>query len=335
MQAVSVARAIGKPVQVMWSREEDIQHDFYRPAALVRAQGGARRLGQAVALRLATASQSILARVLPAGDLARARFRAVRGHGRLALRDRRIVAVEVDAIETAVPVGCWRSVGHSITAFAKESFIDEMAHEAGVDPLDFRLALLADQPRLAALLKSVAKVGLGRDAGAGPRARRCAAHFVPERGRGGGRGDGRRQGALKVDRVVAAVDCGTIVNPDIVRAQVEGAIVYGLSAALFGKITIKGGRVEQENFPDYDVVHMSQAPRIEVHLMPSDEPPGGIGEPGLPPLAPGARQRHLRGDRQARTLAAAQRSGAVGLSGAFVARRLAFSSALAASSPDL
>jgi isoquinoline 1-oxidoreductase beta subunit len=89
-----------------------------------------------------------------------------------------------------------------------------------------------------------------------------------------------------VDRVVAAVDCGTVVNPDVVRAQVEGAIIYGLSAALFGKITIKAGRVEQENFPDYEVVHMAQAPKIEVHLTPSVEPPGGIGEPGLPPLAP-------------------------------------------------
>ena len=162
-----------------------------------------------------------------------------------------------------------------------------MAHEAGADPLEFRLNLLADQPRLAALLKTVAEKsgwatplpkGQGRGIALHTSFQTAVAEVVEVT-----IGD---KGALKVDRVVAAVDCGTMVNPDIVSAQVSSAIIYGLSAALFGKITIKNGAVEQQNFPDYDVVHMAQAPRIEVYLTPSNEPPGGIGEPGLPPLAP-------------------------------------------------
>ena len=155
-----------------------------------------------------------------------------------------------------------------------------MAHEAGADPLDFRLKLLADQPRLAALLKTVADKagwaspmakGQGRGIALHTSFQTAVAEVVEVT-----IGD---KGALKVDRVVAAVDCGTLVNPDIVVAQVSGAIIYGLSAALFGKITIKDGRVEQQNFPDYEVVHMAQAPRIEVHLTQSAAAPGGIGEP--------------------------------------------------------
>jgi CO/xanthine dehydrogenase Mo-binding subunit len=263
-QAVMIAKAAGKPVQVIWSREEDIQHDFYRPAALARAEGGLDASGRPVALRFAIASQSIIARMFP--PMAWLGPDALEFEGLVslpyAIANRR---VEAATVENAVPVGSWRSVGHSITAFAKESFIDEMAHAAGADPIAYRLAMLGDEPRLAALLRLAAdKAGWGTP-------------LPPGRGRGV---------ALKVDRVVAAVDCGTIVNPDIVRAQVEGAIIYGLSAALFGKITIRAGRVEQQNFPDYDVVHMAQAPRIEVHLTASAEPPGGIGEPGLPPIAP-------------------------------------------------
>jgi isoquinoline 1-oxidoreductase beta subunit len=286
VQAVRIAKAVGKPVQVLWSREEDIQHDFYRPAALVRVEGGLDGAGKPVSLRFAVASQSILAHMLPIATWLGPDPLEFEGLGALpyAIPNRR---VESTTVEAAVPIGSWRSVGHSYTGFAKESFVDEMAHEAGVDPLAFRLAMLAEQPRLAAILRLVADKANWTAPLAPGRGRGVALHLsfasavaeVVEVTVGKG-------GELKVDRVVAAVDCGTVVNPDVVRAQVEGAIIYGLSAALFGKITIKAGRVEQENFPDYEVVHMAQAPKIEVHLTPSVEPPGGIGEPGLPPLAP-------------------------------------------------
>ncbi len=285
-EAVTLAKLVGKPVQVLWSREEDIQHDFYRPAALVRAQGGLDAAGRPLALRFAIASQSILARVFPPATWIGADITQVEGAvgAPYAIANRR---VDVIAVENAVPVGSWRSVGHSITAFAKESFIDEMAHEAGADPLAFRLAMLAEHPRLTAVIKLAAeKAGWGAPLGPG-RGRGIALHTsfqsavaeVVEVSIGD-------KNALRVERVVAAVDCGTIVSPDIVRAQIEGAIVFALSAALFGKITIHGGRVEQQNFPDYDVVRMAQAPRIEVHFIESAEPPGGVGEVGVPPLAP-------------------------------------------------
>ena len=285
-EAVTLAKLVGRPVQVLWSREEDMQHDFYRPAALVRAEGGLDASGRPIALRFAVVSQSILAREFPPLTWIGPDFTQIEGvvAAPYAIAAKR---VDVATVDNAVPVGSWRSVGHSITAFAKESFIDEMAHQAGADPIAFRLATLAGEPRLTALLKLVAeKAGWGAPLGAG-RGRGVALHVsfqsavaeVVEVSIGAG-------AALKVERVVAAVDCGTIVNPDVVRAEIEGAIVFALSAALFGKITIRGGRVEQQNFPDYPVVQMAEAPRIEVHLTTSAEPPGGVGEPGVPPLAP-------------------------------------------------
>ncbi len=285
-EAVTLAKLVGKPVQVLWSREEDIQHDFYRPAALARAQGGLDAAGRPTALRFAIASQSILARVFPPATWIgpdATQFEGAVG-APYAIANKR---VDVVAVDNPVPVGPWRSVGHSITAFAKESFIDEMAHEAGADPLAFRLAMLAGEPRLTALLRLAAdKAGWGAPLGAG-RGRGIALHtsFQSAVAQIVEVSIGERD-ALRVERVVAAVDCGTLVNPDVVRAQVEGAIVFALSAALFGKITIRGGRVEQRNFPDYDVVRLAQTPRIEVHLVDNAEPPGGIGEPGAPPLAP-------------------------------------------------
>ena len=285
-QAVTIAKAVGRPVQLLWSREEDMQHDFYRPAALVRMEGGLDAEGKPVAWRLAIANQSILARVFPPATWLATDETQIQGAVALpyAIANRR---TDLATIETAVPVGSWRSVGNSITAFAKESFLDEMASAAGADPLAFRLALLADAPRLAALLQRASdEAGWGTPLPAGE-GRGIALHTsfgtavaeVAEVAVGA-------KGALTVRRVTAAVDCGSVVNPDIVRAQVESAIVYGLSAALFGKITIRDGRVEQQSFPDYDVVHMAQAPKIAVHVVASDAPPGGIGEPGLPPLAP-------------------------------------------------
>jgi isoquinoline 1-oxidoreductase subunit beta len=285
-QAVSLAKTLGKPVQVIWSREEDFQHDVYRPAAFMRLQAGLDASGAPVACRQQIVSQSILARVFPPLTWIGPDPTMSEGAVELpyAIAHQR---VDMAVVELPVPVGSWRSVGHSITAFAKEGFIDELAHAAGADPLDYRLGLLKDEPRLAALLTLVAeKAGWKTPLPAG-RGRGLALHTsfatavaeVVEVAVG-------PKGAVRVARVVAAVDCGTVVNPDIVKAQVEGGIVYGLSAALFGKITIKDGRVVEQNFPDYDVVRLAQTPAIEVHIVVNDKPPGGIGEPALPPVAP-------------------------------------------------
>src|SRR6185312_113584 len=285
-QAVTLAKLLKRPVQANWSREEDIRHDFYRPAAVVRLDAALDASGAPQGLRQQIASQSIMARVFPPLTWIGPDPTMLQGAPDLpyAIAHQR---VELAVVELPVPVASWRSVGHSITAFAKESFIDELAHEAGADPLQYRLALLKGQPRLARILSLAAeKAGWKAPLGSGE-GRGIALHGsflsavaqVVEVAVDG-------KGALRVKRVVAAVDCGTVVNPDIVTAQVESAVIFGLSAALFGRISIKEGRVVEENFPDYDVVHLAQAPSIEVYIVPSDEPPGGIGEPGLPPLAP-------------------------------------------------
>jgi isoquinoline 1-oxidoreductase beta subunit len=284
-EAVTLSRAVGRPVQVIWSREEDMRRDFYRPAARIRVEAGLDGDGRAKALRVVVASQSILARWYPLATWLQRDPLLYEGAAGspYAIPNRRVESVRVDL---PVPVGSWRSVGHSYTAFATESFMDEMAREAGADPVAFRLGLLKEQPRLAALLRLVASKarwgapmppGKGRGVALHMSFQSACAQVVEVTVEGG---------ALRVDRVFAAIDCGTMINPDNVRAQVEGAILFGLSAALHGEITIKGGAVEQSNFDDYPVVTMDRAPRIEVYLTPSDAPPGGAGEPGLPPLAP-------------------------------------------------
>jgi isoquinoline 1-oxidoreductase subunit beta len=194
--------------------------------------------------------------------------------------------VEYCMHRTPVPVSWWRSVYPSQNAFASESFIDELAHAARQDPVAFRRGLLAGKPRYLAVLDLAAeKSGWGR---AAP-------------GRGLGIAINRfwsdtivaevaevsvEQGKVRVHKVTCAVDCGLALNPDNVKAQIEGGVVYGLSAALHGAITIEGGRVKQSNFHDYQVIRMNEMPAIEVHLVPSDGPPLGVGEPGTPPIAP-------------------------------------------------
>jgi isoquinoline 1-oxidoreductase beta subunit len=186
-----------------------------------------------------------------------------------------------------VPVLWWRSVGHSHNAFAVECFLDELAHAAGRDPLEVRLELLAERPRHKRVLELAAsKAGWGTEPPPG-RARGLAVHAsfgshvaqVAEVSVSG-------KGAIRVHRVVCAIDCGPIVNPETIRAQMEGAIVYGLSAALHGEITFEKGRVRQSNFHDYPVLRMSEMPRVEVHIVESKDSMGGVGEPGLPPIAP-------------------------------------------------
>jgi len=194
--------------------------------------------------------------------------------------------VEYGMLNTPVPVSWWRSVYPSQTAFANECFIDELAQAAGRDPVEFRRALLKDAPRHLAVLDLVAdKAGWGR-APAG-HAQGLALHrfwsdtIVAEVAE-----VSVADGKVRVHRVTCAVDCGVAINPDGVRAQIEGGVMYGLSAALHGQITVDGGRVQQSNFHDYPVVRMPEAPAIEVHLIQSGDAPCGVGEPGTPPIAP-------------------------------------------------
>jgi len=302
VQAVSIANHTdGRPVRVVWSREEDIQHDVYRPAALGRFQGGLDGSGKARVFHARLVSQSVTAGVaernlgLKPGLPDKATAEGV-AHLAYEIPTRRVEHV---VSELPVPVGFWRSVGHSHNAFFSECFIDEMAHAAKADPVAFRRGLLSRHPRhRAALDLLVEKAGWEHPTAAGV-GRGVALH----RSFGSIVGQVAElrvvRGKPKLDRVVCVLDCGQVVNPDTVVAQMESGIVFGLSATLFGEITLKDGRVQQSNFPDYPVVKLADMPRIETHIIESREPPGGVGEPGTPPIAPAVANAvfHLTGQR--------------------------------------
>ena len=292
MQAVTLARRLpGTPVQLIWSREEDMQHDAYRPMAAARFHAALDSAGSISAWTNRIVGQSctgsLTARLLPAAasDLMKDKTTSEGAFDLpYALPNRRVEHV---LTHEPVPVGYWRSVGHSYNAFFTESFLDECAHAAGRDPFAYRRALLAEAPRHRKVLEVAAgKAGWGAPLAKGHgRGIALAESFhsivaqVAEVEVAGGK--------AKVRRVVCAIDCGFAVNPDTVAAQMESAIVFGLSAALYGEITIRNGRVEQGNFPDYDMVRLAETPEIEVHIVNSGiEHLGGVGEPGTPPIAP-------------------------------------------------
>jgi isoquinoline 1-oxidoreductase beta subunit len=267
-QAVRVAKEMSpKPVKLIWSREEDMRHDFYRSAVLGRYQGGIDGEGNA---------QSWVAR-----------FNGDAGEGAAelpyAIANQSITRSDV---KTHVRLGAWRSVDHTQHGFFTESFIDELAHAAGKDPFEYRRQLLKDKPRHKAVLELAAdKAGWSTTLSAG-RGRGIAlvesfGSIVCEVAEVEVRADG----TIRVHRVVAAVDCGDVVNPDSGTAQVEGGIVFGLSAALYGEVTIDKGAVVQGNFNDHRMARMSDTPMIEVHFIASHAPRGGLGEPGVPPIA--------------------------------------------------
>jgi len=197
------------------------------------------------------------------------------------------ILVDLHTTRNVVPVLWWRSVGHSHTAFVVESFIDEAAHAAGKDPYEFRRTLLGSKPRHKGVLELAAhRAGWGESLPTG-HARGIAVHesfgsFIAQVAEV----SVTPKGEVRVHRVVCAIDCGRYVNPDTIEAQMESGIVFGLSAALHGAITLKGGRVEQGNFDDYPILRIDGMPQVEVHIMPSREPAGGVGEPGVPPIAP-------------------------------------------------
>jgi len=283
LEGVSIAQAIDgrAPVKLVWTREDDTHAGNYRPMFLHALAGGLDGNGRLVAWRSRSIGQSFSQLSRTGVDDA-----GVEGLSEL-LYDVPNVLADNHIITSAVTTQWWRSVGHSHTAFAKERFIDELAQAAGKDPVEFRRVLLAGQPRLLGVLNLAAeKAGWGTPTAPGV-GRGVAVHKsfdsyvaeVAEVAVG-------KNGAIKVQRVVCAVDCGVVVNPDIVRAQMEGGIAYGLSAALDGAITLDGGAVQQSNFDRYKVLRMSDMPVVEVHIVPSTEKPTGVGEPGLPPIAP-------------------------------------------------
>jgi isoquinoline 1-oxidoreductase beta subunit len=197
------------------------------------------------------------------------------------------ILVDLHSPKIGVPVLWWRSVGHSHTAFVVESFIDELAHAAGKDPYEFRRKLLVKHPRHLGVLELAAqKAGWGKPLPQG-RARGIAVHesfgsWIAQVAEVSISKDNK----VSVHRVVCSIDCGRVVNPDTIKAQMESGIVFGLTAALYGAITLKDGRVEQSNFHDYEMLRMNEMPKVEVYIVPSQEPPGGVGEPGVPPIAP-------------------------------------------------
>ncbi len=305
-EAALVSKQVGRPVKLIWSREDDMRHDFYRPATYNVMKASLDDAGQVqswshkiVAPSMFRSLLPIMGKVAPewlphwltnsltaaAGTIVKTRDPT--SHEGAVDQPYAIPNVDIAHVfyDPGVPLGFWRSVGHSQNAFVVESFIDELAHKAGDDPYKFRRRLLSDNARHLSVLDLVAEKGnwgapqIGTHQGIavhesfGTVVAEIAEIRIVD-------------GAVKVERVVCAVDCGIVVNPDQLYAQVESAVVFGLTAALRGKITIKDGAVEQSNFHDYPLLRMNEIPIVEVHVVQSTEKPTGIGEPGTPPIAP-------------------------------------------------
>lgn len=309
-QAATVSKRVGRPVKLIWSRESDMTQGFYRPAAVVRVRGAVDARGRATALGCHVLSQPI---TLDSQDGVRggqptwmpAFMRGLAARSTMALAASntmidlfategaadtpyriRNLRVAYTPVDTGMPVGAWRSVGHSYTGFVIESAIDELAHSAGADPLVFRRAHLPERSRERRVLDAVAALagwggapppgharGIARHTAFGTEAAEVAEVTIVA-------------GRIRVTRVWAAVDCGVAVNPDLVRAQIEGGIVFGLSAALDQAISMKDGVVQETNYDTFPVLRMAECPRIEVAIVDSAAAPTGVGEPGVPPIAP-------------------------------------------------
>jgi isoquinoline 1-oxidoreductase beta subunit len=286
-EAVQLSKAVGKPVKVIWTREDDTRGGFYRPRAVHSLRAGLDDSGAPVAWQQRVVCQSFMVGTPFEGFLVKDGVdeTAVEGAKELPYGIPN-VRVEWQQAPGGVPTLWWRSVGHSHSAFAVECFLDELAHAAGEDPLAFRLALLGDRARHKRVLETAAERGSWGKPVAGGRARGLAVHasfgsFIAHVAE-----VSVEDGRIRVHKVTCAIDCGPVVNPDTVRAQMEGAIVFGLSAALYGEITFERGRVRQGNFHNYRMLRIHEMPEGEVHVIPSTESMGGVGEPGVPPVAP-------------------------------------------------
>ncbi len=288
-QAVRIAQQVTGPVKIIWTREEDVQHDVYRPYYYDRIAAGLDARGRPTAWMHRLVGPSIMARWAPPAFRNGLDPDALDGAVDL-LYD--IPAIQVEYVRHEEPVvntGFWRGVGVTHNTFVIESFIDELAVASKADPFEYRHALLPKAPRARAVLELAAQeAGWGATLPAG-RGRGIALMY-------GGAWDTylaqvaevavSPSGEVRVHRIVCAVDCGTVVNPDTVKAQIEGGVIFGIGGALWGEVTLKNGRVEQSNFHDVRVLRMNETPAIEVHLVRNGEPPGGIGEPGTAVTAP-------------------------------------------------
>jgi isoquinoline 1-oxidoreductase beta subunit len=287
IRAVQIAQQVDGPVKVVWTREEDIQHDWYRPYWFDRLSAGLDAKGMPVAWNNRFAGSSVLARWAPPTfnkgldpDTTEGAIDLV-----YALPNMHVEYVRVEP--PGIPTAFWRSVGPSHNVFVTESFMDELAAAAKQDPVAYRLALLEKTPRAKAVLALAAeKAGWGQAlperVGRGVSLQFVFATYMAQVAEV----EVSKDGAVNVRRVTCAVDCGTVVNPDTVRAQIQSAIIFGITAALHGEITLKGGRVEQTNFDTYQMLRMNEAPAIEVHIVASSEPPGGMGEAGTSAIVP-------------------------------------------------
>jgi isoquinoline 1-oxidoreductase beta subunit len=285
--AVEASKAVGRPVKLVWTREDEIRGGYYRPMHYSRLAAGLDGEGHPVAWTHRLVGESIVKGTPFEGLIQNGiDMTSVEGAADMpyAIPNQ---LVDYHPVDNGVPVLWWRSVGHSFTAFIVESFLDEVAAAAGRDPLEIRLELLEGHPRHQAVLKAAADAAGWGEPLAADRGRGLAVHesfgsIVAEVAEVSIQANGRP----RVHGVVCAVDCGLAVNPETIRAQMESGIVFGLSAALDGAITLKDGRVQQSNFHDYAVLRISEMPRVEVHIVEGGEKPTGIGEPGVPPIAP-------------------------------------------------
>ncbi|MCW3477732.1 xanthine dehydrogenase family protein molybdopterin-binding subunit [Limobrevibacterium gyesilva] len=287
VRAVQIAQQVDGPVKVVWTREEDIQHDMYRPYWFDRISAGLDEKGMPVAWNHRFAGSSVLARWLPPvfengldPDTTEGAINLV-----YALPNLHVEYLRVEP--PGIPTAFWRSVGPSHNVFVTESFMDELAAAAKQDAVAYRLALLGKAPRAKAVLELAAeKAGWGQPlperVGRGVSVQFVFGSYLAQVAEV----EVSKDGMVRVRRVVCAIDCGAVVNPDTVRAQIESGIIFGVTAALYGEITLKGGRVEQSNFDTYRMLRMNEAPAIEIHIVQNSEPPGGVGETGTSAIVP-------------------------------------------------
>ncbi len=287
VRAVQIAKHVDGPVKVVWTREEDIQHDMYRPYWFDRISAGLDKQGKPVAWKNRFAGSSVIARWLPLAFKDGLDPDSTEGAIDLVYDLPNFHVEYVRAEPPGIPTAFWRSVGPSHNVFVTESFIDELAAAAKQDAVAYRRALLGKSPRAKAVLDLAAeKAGWGQPLPKGT-GRGVSLQFafgswlalVAEV-------EVSKAGTVRVRRVVCAIDCGTVINPDTVQAQIQSGIIFGATAALYGEITLKDGRVEQTNFDTYQMLRMNETPTIEVHVVESTEPPGGMGETGTSAIVP-------------------------------------------------
>ena len=287
IRAVQIAQHVDGPVKVVWTREEDIQHDMYRPYFFDRMSAGLDGKGMPVAWNHRFAGSSIIARWAPPFFNNGLDPDTTEGAINLAYALPNLHVEYLRVEPPGVPTAFWRSVGPSHNVFVTESFMDELAAAAKQDPVVYRRALLDKSPRAKVVLELAAqKAGWGqplpKGVGRGVSVQFAFATYMAQVAEV----EVSRDGAVRVRRVVCAVDCGTVVNPDTVQAQIQSAIIFGITAALYGEITLKNGRVEQTNFDSYQILRMNEAPAVEVHIVQNFEPPGGMGEAGTSAIVP-------------------------------------------------